>query len=124
MKSRLRTVFQRLAQTMPGAIDLVVSYNRADFPHNRDFAFVRLDVDPKVIYVSDKILKQATLRIIGLLMHEMGHILAAHRYGLDHTERQADAMAETHFKMLLRYDTDNVQTIGPGRRPRPKELPK
>lgn len=64
----------------------------------------------------------------GVLCHELAHValLAAGR--IEHSEREADAMAETLFwPHRIYYDADDVQTVDLSRmasRYRPDHLPK
>lgn len=59
--------------------------------------------------------------VIGLLRHELGHVSLI-RARLDHSERDADAVAEAVTGRPIRYDCAGVQTTGGGRRPRPRRL--
>jgi hypothetical protein len=64
-------------------------------------------------------------RIEGVLMHEIGHALLFAAGVKDHTEREADEMAEAVFGRFVAYDEDDlVQTTGEGLRPRPEYLPR
>jgi hypothetical protein len=59
--------------------------------------------------------------LVGLLRHELGHVVlmrGRHRHG----ERDADRVAEAVTRRPIRYDCRDVQTTGPGRRPRPRRL--
>jgi hypothetical protein len=89
------------------------------YPKARDFAKTTGDV----IYFSPKILRAPPARIEGLLRHELAHVVFMQAGNLDHTEREADALAEELFGDNIYYDAEDVQTILPGRRPRPHYLP-
>ena len=62
-------------------------------------------------------------RIEGLLRHELAHAVLLHTGDLEHTERDADDVAEALFSSPLYYDEEDVQTTDPSapgaRRPRP-----
>lgn len=65
-------------------------------------------------------------RVEGLLCHELAHAVLLHTGDLEHTERDADDVAEALFGSPLFYDEEDVQTTdqsAPGaRRPRPAYL--
>jgi hypothetical protein len=65
-------------------------------------------------------------RVEGLLRHELAHAVLLHGGDLEHTERDADEVAEALFGSPLYYDEDDVQTTDPSalgaRRPRPEYL--
>jgi len=65
-------------------------------------------------------------RVEGLLRHELAHAVLLHTGDIEHTERDADDVAEALFGSPLFYDEEDVQTTdqsAPGaRRPRPAYL--
>lgn len=65
-------------------------------------------------------------RVEGLLRHELAHAVLLHGGDMEHTERDADEVAEELFGSPLFYDDEDVQTTdqsAPGaRRPRPAYL--
>jgi hypothetical protein len=65
-------------------------------------------------------------RVEGLLRHELAHAVLLHGGDMEHTERDADEVAEELFGSPLFYDDEDVQTTdqsAPGaRRPRPPYL--
>lgn len=65
-------------------------------------------------------------RVEGLLRHELAHAVLLHTGDTEHTERDADDVAEALFGSPLFYDADDVQTTDPSapgaRRPRPAYL--
>lgn len=78
--------------------------------------------DGYVVYVRPKLAEQSPDRIDGVLMHELGHVILIQHGYEDHTERECDACAEGAFGVDICYDEDDVQTLGPGQRPRPAHL--
>jgi len=83
-------------------------------------AFAATDGD--TVYVRPKLAAQPPERIDAVLMHELGHVILI-RHGYDeHTERDCDECAEGAFGVEISYDADDVQTLGPGVRPRPAHL--
>ena len=98
---------------------LVIDYT-GDYPKARDYAKTTGDT----IYVSPKILDADLPRVEGLLYHELGHVLLMQHGDYDHSENYADYIAELCFSTPIYYDTEGVQTIAGGARPRPDYLPK
>ena len=65
-------------------------------------------------------------RVEGILRHELAHAVLLHGGDTEHTERDADEVAEALFGSPIFYDEDDVQTTDPSapgaRRPRPEYL--
>ena len=65
-------------------------------------------------------------RVDGILRHELAHAVLLHGGDTEHTERDADEVAESLFGSPIFYDEDDVQTTDPSapgaRRPRPEYL--
>lgn len=125
MRSRVRTVFTRLLrhakQRFPTFNATLSIGDAQDFLPRRAHAWCELHAPPHVVCAPK--LEYATLeRIEGVLRHEFGHALAFHAGFLDHTERDADDVALHVFGDVIRYDRDDVQTIGAGVSPRPLRL--
>lgn len=99
-------------------LDLVIDYE-GSYPKPRDYAKTTGDC----IYFSPKILKASRERIEGLLRHEFGHVLLMNIGNYDHSEREADVVAERFLGKNIYYDDEDVQTIAFGTRPRPNHLP-
>lgn len=79
-----------------------------------------------VIRVSRRLGRQPAGRIRGVLAHELGHSVLLHLGRLEHTERDADALAERLLGVGIGYDDDGVQTTDPrswSTRHRPAWLP-
>jgi len=100
-------------------VDLVIDHN-GSYPKPRDYA----KTSGEVIYVSPKILSADRERVLGLLYHEIGHVLLMQQGDYDHSELHADYIAELCFSVPIYYDIEGVQTIRGGERPRPPHLPK
>lgn len=79
------------------------------------------------VYVSQKLVDAGSDeggvdRWAGVLAHELGHVYLLQRGVEEHTERQADEIAECLFGFTIKYDGEDVQTAGEGKSPRPKYL--
>lgn len=124
-ESELRNTFSDILEYISEehGIDLRVSLvidRQGSYPKKRDYAKTSGDV----IFLSPKILKADHERVLGLLYHELGHVLLMRQGDYDHSERFADYIAELCFSTPIFYDIDGVQTIEGGERPRPSHLPK
>jgi hypothetical protein len=78
--------------------------------------------DGYTVFVRPKLAEQSPERIDGVLIHELGHVILIQHGHEEHTERDCDACAEGAFGVEIRYDADDVQTLGDGQRPRPAHL--
>lgn len=96
----------------------------AEFPAARSFAYCaeRPGAAPEIVF-APKIAAQPRSRVVALMAHELAHAILLAR-GIDHSERDCDAVARAVFKVQIRYDADDVQTTGAGRRLRPRYLPR
>jgi hypothetical protein len=105
-----------------------------EFPKKRNYAYCtnplaadKFGVEDGVclIVVAPKILKADRPRVLGLLMHELGHAVDFQK-SPDHpnhgSERRADAIAQHIWGIPIRYDGDTVQSICCGVHPRPAHL--
>jgi hypothetical protein len=92
-----------------------------DFRPRRAHAWCE-SYDPPHIVCAPKLDYAHADRIEGVLRHEFGHALAFHAGYVDHTERDADDVAAHVFGDVIRYDDEDVQTIGAGVTPRPARL--
>ena len=125
--------------TPPLRVD--ASNSSAHFKTARGFAYTDTTTDAAgrvhpYIVIASKLLQQPTDRILGVLLHEIGHALDAVLLptGLDNwaarhgrwlagtPERRADDIVKAVFDVTIKYDAEDVQTIGPGVSPRPEEL--
>ena len=93
----------------------------------RAYAFCEdLDDGSFRIAVAAKMNDADDSRVEGLLRHEMAHAVLLHGGDMEHTERDADEVAEELFGSPLFYDDEDVQTTdqsAPGaRHPRPAYL--
>lgn len=123
-ESEIERCFTKLVNTVnkkldhPLSVTLVIDYN-GNYPRKRDYA----KTDGDFIYLSPKIFKCRKDRLEGLLRHELAHVLYMQNGNYDHTEVEADNLAEIVFNSPIYYDADDVQTINTGKRPRPYYLP-
>jgi hypothetical protein len=90
------------------------------YPKSRDYA----KTNGFTIYFSPKILDCEDHRVEGLLRHELGHVVLMQAGLLNHSERDADIIAEFCFGLPIYYDQEDVQSIKEGTYPRPNHLPK
>jgi hypothetical protein len=135
---QLNHVFDTLvaqAERTCGPLDVaLVLWNAAAFPKKRNYAFCSSPSHGATfgawpgccaICVAPKILQAEMPRVLGLLMHELGHAIDF-QYTPDHpkhgTERRADHIAEGIWGIRIRYDSDTVQSTCCGVYPRPPEL--
>ncbi len=87
----------------------------------RDFAYALPFADEPEIVVNTRLLSLPVENILGVLRHEFGHICdpnAANRG----REQMADNIAEIVTGTRISYNERDVQTIGPGKYPRPRHL--
>jgi len=123
--SRVHAIFDRLSKQARSTVGssfrprLYIG-NRAEFPESRNFAYC---TDGLIIVVAPKMVKSANHRIEGVLGHELGHAILFYFGRLDHSERDADDMAERVFGKTILYDRDTVQSTEHGVCPRPSFLP-
>lgn len=99
-------------------VSLIVDYERP-YPKPRDYA----QTDGSVIFVSPKMLSAEEHRVEGLLRHEFAHVVFIQSGNWNHSEREADMLAEELFGAKILYDSDDIQSISEGRAPRPNYLP-
>lgn len=144
-EDRLKRIFMRLRSETQGhwpgfQCGLLVGHPK-DFPKKRNQAMCMFQgtkgAAPAIdIIVAPKMVNASTARQEGVLRHEFGHAVefylglpllneTAYYNGitLHHgAERRADNVAEWIYSQPISYDTDTVQTIGPGTSPRPAHL--
>lgn len=99
-------------------VRLVLDVN-GSYPKARDYA----KTNSREIFLSPKILHASIPRVEGLLRHELGHVILMTDGDYDHSEREADEIAEFCFRAPIYYDEDGVQSTKEGIRPRPNHLP-
>lgn len=87
----------------------------------RAFAYCTMTLPPVVVIAPD-FDRQPFDRAAALLAHELAHAYLVSCGDTTHTERQCDATAKRLFGVTIRYDRDDVQTLGPGVTPRPARL--
>lgn len=111
------------------------------FQHARGFAVTRFFPDGTFHLIwAKKILGQPVVRVDAIACHEIGHIadyglprIEAHLAPLlqerrlvlppeSQRERRADCLASLLFAVVVRYDENDVQTLGEGTAPRPERL--
>lgn len=96
----------------------------SEFPQPRNHAYTYgVPGGPLRVVFAPRIFQADTARTVALIRHELAHALMLYQ-GVDHTERQCDAVAETLWKAPIYYDAEDVQTLRKGVRPRPGHLPK
>ncbi len=122
----LSDVFVRFlirAQAQYPSLQVVCLLDREADNGFRGFAFCEeADDGSYEIHVAPKLTFSSVHRMEGLIAHEFGHAILLHIGVDDHTERDADRMAEQTFGVKISYDTEDVQTTAYGVRPRPAYL--
>lgn len=91
----------------------------ADFPAARDMAFS----EGTAITVAPRFLTESFNVQGAVLAHELAHCVLLQQ-GIEHSERDADALGEEIGGRRISYDARDVQTWGSGQRPRPGYLPR
>lgn len=76
------------------------------------------------VIVAPKIEDEPDDVIDALLRHELAHAVMLFQQHPDHSERAADALAEVLWGERICYDHRDVQTLAPGKHPRPAHLPR
>lgn len=102
-----------------GALSLPVSLKwgvPADFPTPRDHAYA----SATEITVAPRMATAPRGRVLGVMAHELGHVMALQR-NLQHSEIEADALGAALLGRSIGYDALDVQHAG-RRRPRPRRL--
>jgi hypothetical protein len=136
---RLTARFARLrldtARTFPRVQTVIFEISRAAGTSGR--AYAMYDYRDHVLTVAPRLLAASNDRQEAILRHELGHAVDAfyatatirRRLWLDGRrdwqatpERLADAIAFGLWDEPIRYDDDDVQTLGPGVSPRPRRL--
>lgn len=125
----------RQAEEMHGPLPVVLAIgDPSDFPKKRNYAYCtnpaygqQLGVGHGccMIAVAPKILAADPPRVLGLLMHELGHavdFLVTPDHPNHGSERRADSIAQQIWGIPIRYDGDTVQSTCCGVHPRPAHL--
>lgn len=145
-RARLNPAHKRPSQRVQACFDALLSSVQEQYPSlsctlrvdskagqrdgqacARAYAFCEdLDDGSFRIAVAAKMNDADDSRVEGLLRHELAHAVLLHGGDMEHTERDADEVAEELFGSPLFYDDEDVQTTdqsAPGaRRPRPAYL--
>ena len=145
-RARLNPAHKRPSERVRAAFDALLSSVQEQYPSlsctldvdakagqrdgqacARAYAFCEdLDDGSFRIAVAAKMNDADDSRVEGLLRHELAHAVLLHGGDMEHTERDADEVAEELFGSPLFYDDEDVQTTdqsAPGaRRPRPPYL--
>lgn len=78
--------------------------------------------DPEV-YMLVRALALPEQNVLALFRHELGHLVDEHVHEPG-AEQRADDLAEYVTGEPIRYDADDIETLGPGVYPRPLHLPR
>jgi len=122
-----------MSKDWPGIhVKLYLDENEKNFTRFRQLAYAVKDEGKLEVAISPKLESMSHLIILGVLAHELGHILdfSVPRAQLaffcgklpETPERRADVIAEAVFGFGISYDKNDIQTIGSGTRPRPERL--
>lgn len=95
-----------------------------EFPAPRDHAYCASFGGKIEIVVAPKMSRASLERQAGVLAHELGHAILFHKRANKHRERDADEVARQVVGRSVRYDQEDVQTLGCGKRVRPGYLPR
>lgn len=118
-------LYNRASEVAGPYFEVCLSTGEAsEFPLERNMAYCHRDdkTGELDIVVAPKLLDGDKARIEGVLRHEFGHALLFYFGHRDHSERDADGVAEQVFGRPIYYDHDTVQTLRAGLRPRPAYL--
>jgi hypothetical protein len=125
---RVSAIFDHLHEYVQGNVlrDFMVELREgteAEFPKKRNMAYCLQRRDGSLcIVVAPKMENARTDQIDGVLRHEFGHALYMFCGRQEHTEREADQLAEEMFGAPIYYDRDLIQSTRTGKRPRPAHL--
>jgi len=113
-------------------VRLYLDSDQKSFKKFRQVAYAVRDRSGLRVAVSPRLESMPKSVITGVMAHELGHIVdfAVAQEGLKQSygrlpetpERRADAIAERLFGLKISYDKYDLETTGPGTRPRPKHL--
>jgi hypothetical protein len=118
-----RQLFSGIAAHAPGLRCRLSRGDPADFPKPRNFAMCGLVADDEAnIIVAPKIEDESDAVIHALLRHELAHGILLYHGHEDHSERDADELAEAVWGDRIHYDHRDVQTLAHGKWPRPGHL--
>jgi hypothetical protein len=93
-----------------------VHHDTSLFPKDRDMAKTKWNtttITPFELVLRPNFFEQPADRILGVLMHEFGHISMLMKGKRAHSEIEADREAERIFRTKLFYDELHVQTVLP-----------
>jgi hypothetical protein len=95
-----------------------------EFSKKRDQAFTILprSKGTHIIVVAPKLVDSDDSRIQAVMRHEIAHALFHHDENFNHSEQDADDLAESIWGDRIYYDDDDVQTLDFGKYPRPEYL--
>ena len=126
--TRVREIFAKLladAKDVDATLRAyVVEGDDFEFPEERSLAYTYFESNdrPMKVVVAAKIIDVPDDRIDALLRHELGHALLLQAGAIDHSEREADQVAETLWGDPIFYDERDIQSLCCGTRPRPEYL--
>lgn len=117
---------QQFASVFPhlGQVELWISHDPCPWEgpcRKRNLAYS--DLDATTIVLLHRALRLPDENILGIIRHELGH-LADLEIDSPGREQRADDIAEYVTGERIYYDEDDIQTIAPGRYPRPLWLPR
>ena len=119
-----QTLLREVRRGVPG-LKVALKVGRAEeFPAARDHAYCSMRGRKIEIVVAPKLLRASAQRQAGVLAHELGHALLFYAGLPQHRERDADEAAQHAVGKRVRYDSEDVQTFGRGKRVRPGYLPR
>ena len=116
-RARFAEFYPHVAGATVHVTDAPCSTDRCAY---RDFAWC--DPDTGEVWFSRRALRLPLGNIVGLIRHELGHLAEPGNFFWRPSEQHADDVAARVTGQTIRYDARDVQTVGPGKHPRPRYL--
>ena len=98
----------------------------SEFPQRRDMAYTLFETnqEPIKIVINPRLRSEDIGVQMGVLRHELAHAIYFLDKDFDHSEIEADILAEEIFGSKIWYNQNKIQTILPSRhQDRPEDLP-
>jgi hypothetical protein len=111
---------------VPSDIEILLSLgSQSEFPNKRDFAYSTMrNSHCGIVVFSPLFWKENKKTIIAIFRHELAHIIYNSEGDFEHSEQDADDLAEDIWGDRIYYDDDDIQTLNIGKYPRPEHLNK